>query len=208
MIFLSLPLLHKAEEKAKVNRAAQAERRLRLCKTSCIPQRQQSNHRCSAGVGVHGLLPGSVSSAKDDAEQGCCLLSAPKAASWLRPGTLSIPWLRYPPSGKGHILSQQGMFSSLYVFPSPIAPILSSSHARNCDHGKPWKPKQTESNPSREGRAALDEMHQSLDNVLSNALSKQHLLLEPSHPPVLLSEHSCAFSHSKTPSPLCTAFSL
>lgn len=80
MIFLSLPLLHKAEEKAKVNRAAQAERRLRLCKTSCIPQRQQSNHRCSAGVGVHGLLPGSVSSAKDDAEQGCCLLSAPKAA--------------------------------------------------------------------------------------------------------------------------------
>lgn len=28
----------------------------------------------------------------------------------------------------------------------------------------------------------LDEVHQSLDNVLSNVLSKQHLLLEPSHP--------------------------
>lgn len=35
---------------------------------------------------------------------------------------------------------------------------------------------------SRAGRAVLDEVHQSLDNVLSNVLSKQHLLLEPSHP--------------------------
>jgi len=28
----------------------------------------------------------------------------------------------------------------------------------------------------------LDEVHQSLDNMFSNVLSKQHLLLEPSHP--------------------------
>lgn len=159
------------------------------------------------GLGLTGSFQAQLSSAKEDAEQCCCLLSAPKAAvlcccssllgSLLAPTRHAIYFMAEISSlGEGHILSQQGMFSSLYVFPSPIASILSSSHARNCDHGKPWKHKQTESNPSRAGQAVLDEMHQSLDNVLSNVLSKQHLLLEPSHPRSrCLSSSSCAFSH-------------
>lgn len=141
-------------------------------------------------MGLTGSFQAQLSSAKEDAAASHPLPRLQRsaaarhfsAASWLWPGTLSISCLRYPPSGKGHILSQQGMFSSLSVFPSPIAPILSSSHAPSCDHGKPWKHKQTDSEPSRAGRAVLDEVHQSLDNVLSNVLSKQHLLLEPSHP--------------------------
>lgn len=65
------------------------------------------------------------------------------AASWPRSGALSAPYLIDLPSGKGRILSQQEMFLSLYVFPSPITPVLSSSKALSCAHGKPWKHKQT-----------------------------------------------------------------
>lgn len=93
--------------------------------------------RCLVGAGTHPF-PGLQ--AKPSARHF-------SAASWLRSGTLSIPYLIYPPLGKGRILSQQEMFSSLYVFPSPV---LRSSHALDCDRRKPWKHKQTDGNRSRE----------------------------------------------------------
>lgn len=87
------------------------------------------------------------------------------------------------------------MFLSLYVFPSPITPVLSSSKALNCDHGKPWKHKQTDGNSRQRGVRAL---HGPEPELAFSVLSKQHLLLEHSCPQSrCLSSSDCAFDHPK-----------
>lgn len=123
------------------------------------------------------------------------------AAFWLPSGTLSISYLIYPPSGKGHILSQQEMFLSLYVFPSPITPILSSSHALNCDHRKPWKHKQTDGNSRRERGEQL-RADQSLGAGLQCAQQTAPSAGKHSCPRFCcLSSSDCAFDHPKMSSP-------